>query len=147
MQTPLRDTCHQKITKLSSWTARIWDLGINSSQSHNTQRKIYSQAILHEQDHSIKGEEDTASAPTPEVTGTSKTWIPKNSAQPVVPGSFQSGPVPWADLGCGLCSLSHNTQRKIHSQALQHSQDHRIRAGLTTPRGSSLPRALTCPES
>jgi hypothetical protein len=38
-------------------------------------------------------------------------------------GSLLFGMVPWADPGWELCSLSHNTQRKIHSQALWHFQD------------------------
>lgn len=32
-------------------------------------------------------------------------------------GSSWSGPVPWADLGRKLHNQSHNSQRKIHSQA------------------------------
>jgi hypothetical protein len=34
--------------------------------------------------------------------------------------------VPWADLGWEFYNQSHNTQRKLHSQVLKHTQNHRI---------------------
>jgi hypothetical protein len=45
-----------------------------------------------------------------------------------------------ADLGGELCKPFHNIQRNIHPQVLQHSQDHRITARPTTPRGISTPK-------
>ena len=67
------------------------DLGSKlSSQLHNTQRQLHSQALQHAQDQSIRGEEDTTSVPTPGVTGAGG---PRHAGMAQVPSGL-SGLVP-----------------------------------------------------
>jgi hypothetical protein len=83
------------------------------------------------------GEEDTTAAPTLEVTGTSGTWAPRNSTQPVA----------WVPSGLGQCpEQTLGANFTASPTTLRRSSTPRC---SNTPRitGSKAPKSLATPGS